>query len=114
MQPTSQAAMSGGWPSQAARKHRAARRRLGLDGLGAAGPELREIKGIRTGAKRRPFASRETGQEGSRRSVSIAPPFRRDAGSTASGEGFNIACARDRHRMAETPLPAFAGSAAAR
>jgi hypothetical protein len=36
----------------------------------------------------RPFASPETGEQGSRRSVSIAPPLRH-AGSTASGEGHN-------------------------
>jgi len=32
---------------------------------------------------------------------------RRDAGPTAPGEAFDITCARDRHRMAETRHPAF-------
>ena len=52
---------------------------LAADALRARGAEpLRKSKmknGVWAGAQRRPFASPETGQKGSRRRVSIAPPL---------------------------------------
>jgi hypothetical protein len=37
----------------------------------------------------------------------MAPPVRRDAGPTAPGEGFNVSCARDRHRRLRPGIPLF-------
>jgi hypothetical protein len=57
--------------------------------------------GTRARAKRRPFASPETGEKGSRRSVSIAPP-QAGRGTDCPRRGVPQSCVRDRSRRAET------------
>jgi hypothetical protein len=60
----------------------------------------------------RPFASPATGEQGSRRSASIAAPTAR-AGSTSPGEWCRISCVRDRHWRQRPGFPC-SGSAGAR
>ncbi len=82
MQPTSQAAMSGGWPSQAGKRQGVVR---------AGTPDL--IRGD--------YTARRFPPQGSLDGKGVADPKNKKWGPQAP-----MVSARDRHRMAETPSAA--------